>query len=79
MFKIEADTDQETYQLVWQTEGHPDYIEGYRVDFGIRSILEKDGEHYFALIDSEGQSDAKVYKDSDGIDIEIDTDWDFTK
>ena len=78
-FKIEADSDAQLYQLVWGAEDDQDYAEGDRVSFGERAFCEREGELYFAFIDSDGQTDGKVYKVSDGIDVTVDTDWDFSE
>jgi hypothetical protein len=75
--KIEMDQEKEIYRLSDGDDESPDYIAGALVDFGELAWLEKDGEHFFAFIDSDGETDGRVYMQSSGSQVEVEPDCEF--
>jgi hypothetical protein len=75
--KIELDSEKEVYRLSDGDDESADYIAGELANFGELAWIEKDGENFFAFIDSDGQTDGQVYLKSSGFTVEVEPDCEF--
>jgi hypothetical protein len=69
MMKIEVNQDEEIYRISDGADA--------ALDYGEEAWFVKDGEHYFAFIDSAGATDGHIYQVSAGIKVEVEMDCEF--